>query len=85
MAETLRLSPFVSEAMAAAKRGVKVRVLLNDDTVFGEDPTSDSDSKTANQDTVTISRNSPVAPESISRPASSTSKRWKSLTSTIRG
>lgn len=48
------LNPIVAETVAAAKRGVKVRVLLNDDTVFGEpDPSSDSsDGKTGNQETV---------------------------------
>lgn len=50
---SLEQNPIISEAISAAKRGVKVRILLNDDSVFGEDPGSDSsNSKTANQDTV---------------------------------
>lgn len=49
LAETGPVNPIVAEILAAAKRGVKVKVLVNDDKSFSEDgKTSDKDVEITN-------------------------------------
>jgi phosphatidylserine/phosphatidylglycerophosphate/cardiolipin synthase-like enzyme len=49
LAKTGPVNPIVAELLAAAKRGVKVRVLVNDDQTFSEDgKTGDKDTEITN-------------------------------------